>query len=182
MKNQLKIILFLLIVPFFGFAQKGKYFPAVAGETLTSKNISVPENTKGKYTLVGVAYSKKSDDLLKGWYSPMYNTFVSPPTSSLFPQDDYDVNMYFVALMKGIYKVADKGITKKMKQGIDKRFHDNVLVYQGKINSYKKELNLGQKDVPYFFVLDKKGKIVYHTSGAYSKKKMFDIQSAIETD
>jgi hypothetical protein len=182
MKNQLKLILILLIFPLFCFAQKGKIFPVVEGETLTNKNISVPVSTKGKYTLVGVAYSKKSDDLLKGWYSPMYNTFVSPPTSSMFPQDDYDVHMYFVALMKGIYKVADKGITNKMKEGIDKRFHDNILVYQGKIKDYKKELNLGEKDVPYFFVLDKKGKIVYHTSGAYSDKKMFNIQSAIETE
>ena len=180
--NYSKLIVILLLFPLFSYAQKGKVFPAVSGETLTDKNVTVPSSTKGKYTLVGVAYSKKSDDLLKGWYSPLYNTFISPPTSSLFPQDDYDINMYFIALMKGIYKVADKGITKKMKDGIDKKFHDNVLIYQGKINEYKKELKLGEKDLPYFFVLDKNGNIVYHTSGAYSDKKKFDIQSAIEIE
>ncbi len=180
--NYSKLILILLFLPLFVQAQKGKTFPNVSGETLNDKNISVPASTKGKYTLIGVAYSKKSDELLKGWYSPLYNTFISPPTSSLFPQDDYDINMYFIALMKGIYKVADKGITNKMKKGIDRKFHDNVLVYQGKIREYKKELNLGQKDLPYFFVLDKNGNIVYHTSGAYSDKKKFNIQSAIEIE
>jgi len=180
--KQLSLIVILVFLSFLSFAQKGKVFPVVSGKTLTNKNISLPSNTKGKYTLIGVAYSKKSDDLLKGWYSPLYNTFISPPTSSLFPQDDYDINMYFIALMKGIYKVADNTITKKMKQGIDKKFHDNVLLYQGKIKDYKKELKLGEKDLPYFFVLDKNGKIVYHTSGAYSDRKKFNIQSAIETE
>lgn len=182
MMKQLNLIVTLIFLSLFSFAQKGKIFPVVSGETLTSKKVTVPSSTKGKYTLIGVAYSKKSDELLKGWYSPLYNTFISPPTSSLFPQDDYDINMYFIALMKGIYKVADNTITKKMKKGIDKKFHDNILIYQGKIKEYKKELRLGEKDLPYFFVLDKNGKIVYHTSGAYSDKKKFNIQSAIDTE
>ncbi|UZR94627.1 hypothetical protein [Chondrinema litorale] len=182
MRIQLKLIVLSLLLPISVFAQNGKKFPSIEGETLKDRKVVLPQDTKGKYTLIAVAYSKKSDELLKGWYSPMYRTFVEPPEVAFIPTDDYDVNMYFVALLKGIYKVADNKISNKMKSGIDAKFHKNMVIYTGKINDYKKQLNLGQKDLPYFFVLDKNGNIVYHTQGAYSDKKLYEIQSAIETE
>ncbi|MEM1134486.1 MAG: hypothetical protein AAGI07_01515 [Bacteroidota bacterium] len=182
MKFFFGITIVILLFPLFTFGQKGKPFPYLEGETLNDRKVVLPKETMGKYTLIGIAYSRRSDELLKGWYGPLYRTFVSPPEVAFIPQDDYDINMYFIALMKGIYKVADKKITQKMKTGIDKKFHNNLLMYQGKINSYKSELDLGEKDLPYFFVLDEKGKIVYQTKGVYTDKKMYEIQSAIETD
>ena len=182
MRIHLKLFVLILLLPLSVTAQNGKSFPFIEGETLKDKKVALPKDTKGKYTLVGIAYSKKSDDLLKGWYSPMYRTFIDPPEVAFIPTDDYDVNMYFVALLKGIYKVADNKITSKMKAGIDPKFHKNMVIYHGKIKEYKKELNLGQKDLPYFFVLNENGKIVYHTEGAYSDRKLYEIQSAIETE
>ncbi len=160
-------------------AQKGKQFPQLPGETLKGQNMEIPAQTRGKRTLIGLAYSKKSDDLLKQWYSPIYNTFIEPPSTSLFPQDEYDINMYFVALLKGIYSVADGKIMKEMRDGIDPRYHERTLVYAGNIKDYRKSLNLDNKDLPYFFVLDNNGKIVYHTSGAYSRKKLTEIMRAV---
>ena len=104
MRIQLKLIVLSLLLPISIFAQNGKKFPSIEGETLKDKKVVLPQDTKGKFTLIAVAYSKKSDDLLKGWYSPMYRTFVEPPEVAFIPTDDYDVNMYFVALLKGIYK------------------------------------------------------------------------------
>ncbi|MDW7693600.1 hypothetical protein R9C00_02505 [Flammeovirgaceae bacterium SG7u.111] len=182
MKNSLLALACLVLVSISteSFSQVGKRFPEVSGWTLANKTMGIPSSTQGKVTLVGVAYSKKSDQLLKGWYDPIYKNFINPTQMAFFGDDPYDVNIYFVALLKGITKAATGSIVQKMENGIDKKYHENILMYQGKISSYKSELGLGKKDVPYFFVLDKAGKVLYKTSGAYSAKKMYEIKSAID--
>jgi len=180
-KPKIFIFLLLLFIAPITFAQKGQVFPNIAGETLKGSSLSIPNQTKGKKTLIGVAFSKKSDELLKAWYAPIYKRFIDPPQVAFIPQDEYDINMYFLAMMKGIYKVADGKIMKEMREGLDTRYHDKTIVYQGKIKDYKKELDLGRKDLPYFFVLDENGKIVYHTEGAYNSRKMNEIVAAMDS-
>ncbi|MEN7548033.1 hypothetical protein AAG747_08935 [Rapidithrix thailandica] len=174
------IALFLFVAVSTSFAQKGKMFPSISGETLTDKTMSVPANTKGKVTLIGMAYSKKSDDLLKKWFEPIYTTFVDPPEVAFMPSSSYDTHIYFIPMLRGVAKAASGTIVKKMKQNIDKKLHNHTLVYKGAIKEYKKALKLGQKDLPYFFILDKSGKVVYHTAGAYSSAKLSDIIDAVE--
>jgi alkyl hydroperoxide reductase subunit AhpC len=46
-----------------GFAQViGKAFPEMIAETVDDKKVNLPQDVKGKYTLLGLAYSKKSED------------------------------------------------------------------------------------------------------------------------
>lgn len=170
----------LITISFFTWAQKGQIFPTVEGETLTGKSVTLPAAAKGKCTLMGVAYSQKSEELLKQWYQPIYTHFVEQPESSFVPTEKYDVNLYFVALLKGIYKTVDGTIEKKMKQGLNAKYHPMTVLYKGNIQDYKKTLVLDDKDLPYFFVLDANGKIVYHTSGAYSTRKLGEIMEAID--
>ena len=48
------------------------------------------------------------------------------------------------------------------------------------LTQQQKALDFEKKDVPYFFLLDQTGKIVYATSGAYSERKMDGITGAID--
>ena len=45
----------------------GKMFPAMEVETVEDKKVNLPQDAKGKYTLLGLAYSKKSEDELNSW-------------------------------------------------------------------------------------------------------------------
>ena len=47
------------------YGQKGEIFPYLEGTTLSGKELVLPEDTKGKFSLIGMAYSKKSEDDLK---------------------------------------------------------------------------------------------------------------------
>ena len=38
----------------------GKIFPAMETQTIEDKTVMLPDDVKGKYTLLGLAYSKKS--------------------------------------------------------------------------------------------------------------------------
>ena len=57
--------------------------------------------------------------------------------------------------------------------------YDYLLFYEGD-KTYKDELNFEKKDTPYFYVLDKTGKIVYATSGKYDDKKLEKIVDILE--
>ena len=55
-----------------------------------------------------------------------------------------------------------------------------MLFYKGEIKSYRQSLDFDKNDVPYFFVLDKEGKILYATSGAFTSGKLDEIEAVID--
>jgi hypothetical protein len=172
--KRLGIVLIALFLTNISFAQTGSTFPALVGSTLSGKQVSLPIDTKNKYTLLAIAYSQKSEKDLSSWMQPIYETFLDK--STMFT---YDVNMYFVPMIGGIKQVAGEKIEQRLKAGIDPELHANVLVYKGSIADYKNTLKIDGKDKPYFYILDKTGKIVYVTTGEYTDKKMEEIEDKL---
>ena len=76
-------------------------FLTLKGITLTDKEMKLPEDTKGKFTLIGMAYSKKSEDDLKTWFNPVYKTFIHKSSSSLFGDVGYDVTFILCPCLQG---------------------------------------------------------------------------------
>jgi hypothetical protein len=174
MNKTLKLLVVFLFLGIVAQAQVGQSFPSLTGNTLSNKKITIPTDTKNKYTLLAIAYSQKSEKDLNGWMQPIYETFLDK--EALFT---YDVNMYFVPMIGGFKQVAGEKIEQKLKEGTDKELHENVLVYKGSMADYKNSLKFDGKDKPYFFILDKSGKIVYATSGEYTDKKLEEIEDKL---
>ncbi len=162
----------------------GKVFPDMTAETVgvagePSKKINLPNDTKGKFTLLGLAYSKKSEDELNSWFSPVFNKFIQK-TTGLMAGMEYDVNVYFVPMFTGINAAAEGTARKKAAKSFDPQLLPFVLFYKGELKRYKEALDFEKKDVPYFFVLDPEGNIVFATSGKFTEAKMEEIESKIE--
>jgi len=157
----------------------GTIFPSMEAETVEDKKVVLPVDTKGKYTLVGLAYSKKSEDDLNGWFSPVYNKFVRK-TKGMLEGMGYDVNVYFVPMFTGVNAAASGTAKKKALKNIDPVLLPYILFYKGELKPYKEALDFEKRDIPYFFVLDPEGKIVYATSGAFSDDKLDGIEESIE--
>lgn len=158
-------------------AQVGTVFPELTGETLEESQVSLPSSTLGKVTLIGLAYSKKSEDILKTWYTPMYDKFVLK--RGMF-DSMYDVNMYFVPMYTGAKKIAYESTLKELRESSRKDLFPYILFYKGSMEPYTEALKMVEKNLPYFFVLDEEGKIVYATSGLYSEKKMSNIEEILD--
>ena len=148
-------------------------------ETVEDKKVKLPESTKGKYTLLGLAYSKKSEDELNSWFSPVFNKFIQK-TKGLMSGFAYDVNVYFIPMFTGINAAATGTAKKKTLKNIDPQLLPYILFYRGELKVYKDALDFEKRDIPYFFVLDPDGKIVFATSGAYSEEKMDSVEEVIE--
>ena len=157
----------------------GKVFPVMNAETVEDKVVSLPNDTKGKYTLLGLAYSKKSEDELNGWFEPVFYKFIQK-TSGLMAGFGYDVNVYFIPMFTGVNAAATGTAKRKALKKVDPQLLPYILFYKGELKPYKDELDFEKKDIPYFFVLDKNGKIVFATSGAFSESKMDQVEAVIE--
>jgi flagellar basal body rod protein FlgG len=83
-------------------------------------------------------------------------------------------------MFTGVKTAAASGAKKKAAKNIDPRLHPYILFYKGELKTYKEKLDFDKKDVPYFFVLDEEGTIVYATSGAFSDSKMDQIEEVLE--
>ncbi|HNB62514.1 MAG TPA: hypothetical protein PLC60_07965 [Saprospiraceae bacterium] len=157
----------------------GKSFPYMTAETVEDKSVNLPDDVKGKYTLLGLAYSRKSEDDLRTWFEPVYSKFVQK-TTGVMSGMGYDVNVYFVPMFTGINAAATGTAKRKALKNTDPQLLPLILFYKGELKTYKEALDFERRDVPYFFVLDPQGKIVFATSGAFSENKMDQVEAVIE--
>ncbi len=172
--------LVLLVSGYYSSGQvTGKSFPDLTAETVEDEEITLPVDLKGKFSVIGLAYSKKSEDDLNTWFSPIYNKFIRE-TTGVFASFQHDVHVYFVPMFTGINAAAKGTAKNKVAKNLDARLLPYILFYKGSLKPYKDALAFERKDVPYLFVLDDAGTIVYATSGAYSDKKMTEIEEVLE--
>jgi hypothetical protein len=157
----------------------GKIFPDMVAETVEDQKVSLPADVKGKFTLLGLAYSKKSEDELRTWFEPIFTKFVQKP-EGLLAGMGYDVNVYFIPMFTGINAAAEGTAKRKALKNLDPQLFPYILFYKGELKAYKEALDFEKRDIPYFFVLNSEGKIVYATSGAFSDQKLDAIEDVIE--
>jgi hypothetical protein len=157
----------------------GKVFPDMEAETVEDKKVKLPHDVKGKYTLLGLAYSKKSEDELNSWFQPVFEKFVQK-TTGLMAGFGYDVNVYFVPMFTGVNAAATGTAKRKAIKNVDPQLLPYMLFYKGELKPYKEALDFEKKDIPYFFVLDANGKIIHATSGRYTDDKMDKIETVLE--
>ena len=170
----------LLLIGLYSLAQVGDPFPVMETETLTNKSMTIPNDLSDKFSIVGLAYSKASEADLKTWFDPAYNQFIYKPEKPSVFDVSYDVHCYFVPMFSGAKRPAYQKVMKKMQKTVDTRLQPHVMFYKGQIKEYKKALNFKGRDVPYFFVINPEGKIVYATSGRYTQQKMQEIVNAVD--
>ena len=157
-------------------SQKGKTFPEVKGVTLDDKTAALPMKN-GKFTIVAIAFNRGAEDDLKKWLNPLYDNFMKKEKGSNFDMAElYDVNFMFVPMISGFKKIAND-----FKSGTDKQFWPYIMdTEKTDVNELQKQLGIEDNKIPYFYVLNKEGKIVEFQSGKFTEAKLEKIQDAIE--
>lgn len=170
------ILISALILSISAIAQKGKDFPAIVGATLENKGTSLPTKN-GKETIVAIAFHRAAEDELKKWLNPLYYTFIKKPKGSnkLDIAEVYDVNFVFIPMISGFKKIADD-----FKNGTEKEFWPYIMdTEKTDIKGIQKALGITDNKIPYFFVLDKNGKVLEMVSGDFSEDKVDQLEEAV---
>ncbi|WP_018341854.1 hypothetical protein [Cytophaga aurantiaca] len=181
MKKLIVFIFLSVLASASALAQTGSAFPNFPTKKLNGQAFPLPDSVKGKYSIIGVAFSKKAEESLLTWYQPAYQTFIQKK-KTMFASEVYNVNTYFVAVITGTNKIAGDDVVKKIKENTQKELQPYILTYIGEFASYKKLLNITESDEPYFFILDEKGVIVHITKGAYSAAKLAEVEEVLSEE
>jgi len=163
-------------LPALCMAQKGQPFPSISGELLKGGTATLPENYSGKMTIVGMAWSKKSEDALKTWYEPLYDKFVLK--RGIF-DSDYDVQLCMIPMYIGLKQAAYESTMSTLRESNRTDLFPYILFYKGPIEPYDSKLGLVDKATPYFFLVDEKGKIRHAFSGIFTETKMERLEEVI---
>jgi hypothetical protein len=184
----MKKILFVLMLAVVSSASaqwgKGKTFPDLEGETFDGKAVKIPADTKGKYSIIGMCFSKDAEGDLQTWLNPLYNTYVlkHEGDGALGVAATADVNFYLMPKFNLVNQITQGGSQHKIKEQTDKAFWPNLIFYVSGLKEYKKTLEITETAQPYIFVLDKDGKIVHVERGVCNDKKMSAIDDHIEAE
>lgn len=155
----------------------GQKFPELNGKTLEDRVVTLPDDATGKYTLIGLSYSKKAEEYLRTWFDPVFNKFILK--LGMF-DDSYDVNVYFVPMFTGAKKMSFDKAFKEVKQKTDEQLYSRVLFYKGEMKIYKESLGMTDKEMPYFFLLDPNGIIVAKYIGRFNERYFEEIEEILD--
>jgi len=172
-----KIIFALFALPLLLSAQEGNQFPSIEVLDLNDKALTIPSDTKGKFTLVGVAFSEDAQNDLYSWSQPVFSEFMDDNNLSSLV---YNPNVHLILMFTGANQLAYNKAKQQITEGTDKHLRDNIVLFKGKMEDYRKDLKMKDRKKPYFFVLDKNGKIIYSASGRYSRKVLDEVGELIE--
>ncbi len=159
------------------FSQAGQVFPKLEGSDLNDKAVVLPQQN-GKYTIVAIAYLREAEPEMKKWLNPLYNEFVNKDKgkADFDMTESYDVNFYFVPMISGL-KMAKK----EYKDNTDKGFWPYIIdTEKADIKGMQKTLGVTNPKAPYFYVLDKDGKIVSVQSGNFNEQKLEKLADAVQ--
>lgn len=158
-------------------AQEGKLFPEIDVLDLNGEALSIPEDTKGKFSLIGVAFSEDAQEDLYTWSQPLFSEFMD---ENNFSSLVYDPNIHLILMFTGVNQVAYNKAKTQIISGTDESLKDNIVLFKGAMNDYRKTLKMKDRKKPYFFVLDEKGTIIYVASGRYSEEVLREVAGLIE--
>ncbi len=151
--------------------------PSFTGTTADNKSVSIPSVSKGKYALICFASSKKAQADLETWLDPVYNRYIA---KTGFMDDMFDVDVFFVPIFNGAEGAMQEGIKRRFLETAQKDLWPHLIFCDKSLKETLGSLNMQKEDVPHFFFLDKDGKIVYRTSGAYTEEKFDAIDELVE--
>jgi hypothetical protein len=151
--------------------------PVIKTESLTKKAVTLPDDLKGKYSLLCFASSTKAQGDLESWLDPVYQKYIA---KTGLMDDMYDVNVYFIPVLTGTNFSFAESMKKKFYENSQEDLRPHVLFCNEEGKSIIASLNMGKTEVPYFFLLNKDGKIIYRTTGKYTEEKFDAIDDLIE--
>ena len=147
------------------------------GHTLNQKQLTFPLDTKGKFTILCFATSLKSQNYLQTWLDPIYQKYIA---KTGIMDDAFDVNVYFIPVLKTSSRHIQENIQRQFSDNTPNELRSHVVFSDSPAEPLIAELKLSDESLPYIYLLDKNGNIIYKTSGAYTEDKFDAIDDLIE--
>jgi ATP10 protein len=147
----------------------GTKFPTIAVKTLAKNKIELPAFTMGKPSIICIVFEQSAQGKVDTWTNPILQKYTTG-----------QVNYYEIPMINANYKIASSFIDGGMRSGVPKELHNNVATYYGKLNTYKTDLMMYDKNSCYLFLLDSTGIIKHIDEAAATAEKIDTLFKAIK--
>lgn len=160
----------------FGFAQKGNTFPTIETEKLDGSRVSFPESVSGNFALIGIGMSKKAEEELRTWQTPVYNKFIA---KTGLMDDMFNVEIAFMPVFTGASKVARNKVVKKLQENNESLVYDHLYIYSGSADPFRDDLGIDDKKDPHFLLLNADSKVVWTAKGKFKTGYFGEIEELL---
>lgn len=175
--NFKKLSLLICLPILFAFKQQG-VFPSMVCTNLEQKSVTLPVHYAGKRSVLAVLVSLKADKAMQKWMKPLHQTLVEGIMGGM-GANMYNANFGVVGVVDGWSKLALPELIKKSKQEVQPIYYPHIMYTSSSSQPLLQSLQITDKQVPHFFVLETDGTLLLHTSGEFTEAKLDEITSAL---
>ncbi|MFN7118850.1 MAG: hypothetical protein ACK4TA_18770 [Saprospiraceae bacterium] len=145
-------------------------FPVIEALDLAGKPVSLPNDCKGKPTLISIAFVTEAQYQIDTWAKPFMQQFVNDSTAHYYeiPMIDVKNRLY--------QNFIDWG----MRSSLPKSMHSKVMTYYGDFEFYCKALKMNDINKAYIFLLNENGNIIYRNEGFAQPEQLKLLFTKIE--
>lgn len=147
----------------------GESFPTVKGESLAKQTVVVPDDYRGKNTVILVGYLQKAQFDIDRWILGLL-------------QADVKAEIIELPTIAGMMPRAVQGfIDSGMRKGIPKEDWGSVItIYEDADKIIDAFGNENQQNA-HVFLLNKEGKVIWTTNRGYSAGQVLDLKTSLNS-
>ena len=142
--------------------------PRLEGETLSGKQIVIPDDARGKIALMVIGFTKKSSQATQAWEQRFKKDFGNDQSYAVYP----------VAVLEAVPGFIRGMVTSGIRRGIPPAEQDRfVTLFRGEAG-LKRFVAYSGPDEAYLLLLDAKGVIQWRGHGLFREQDYAVLQSA----
>ena len=145
-------------------------FPSVQGDTVSGKAFRVPDDFRGRYNVVLLAFTQEHQLLVNTWM----------PFLRHLKQGCAHIGVYEVPVLKEFSLPERWLIDYWMRTGIpDQEVRDTTITLYTDVDAFLTALDLSDRSTIHVLLVDPQGKVYWQTTGAYAPDKLAELTSVL---
>jgi hypothetical protein len=158
----------ILCLAAFVVSAHSESLPRLKGETLSGKQIVLPDDAHGKIALLVIGFTKKGGQSTDVWGKRFKKDFGTDQRYVVYP----------VAVLEEVPRFIRGIVTSGMRRGVAPGEQDRfVTLFQGEAG-LKHFVAYSSPDEPYLLLLDADGKVQWHGHGLFREQDYTALQDA----
>ena len=145
--------------------------PPTNAETLSGKEITLPDTVRGHLTILIVGFSRKGGERTGDWNRRLRQELAS----------DHGIEIHQVAELQGAPRLLRGMIVSGMKKGTPADQHDSFFVLFEGEGAWKQWVGLTSSDDPYVVLTDKSGQAVWKTHGLVNDAAIGELKRQVQS-
>ncbi len=152
--------------------QVGQPFPTISGESLARTNVTVPNDFRGKVTLVSAAFVQPAQELIDTW--------AKPTLAKYFGRADFAyLELPILPKRFEFFGLGASWINNGMRSGIDPKLHASVVTLYTDLDPYYVRMG-PDRNTAYIYLLDQNGTVVGRWTGAATTENISALHQQID--